>query len=84
MRRSMRKQCDVRTGPTQTELYKHRRWFDAEDFGLRKERNCTIRVAKTLALISFAVTARAICVFVFAYHDYFLHDAAEMSRHSKT
>ena len=30
-------------------------------------RNCTIRVAKTKALISFAVTAKLICVFVFAY-----------------
>ena len=29
--------------------------------------NCTIRVAKTKALISFAVTAKLICVFVFAY-----------------
>ena len=27
---------------------------------------CTIRVAKTKALISFAVTAKLICVFVFA------------------
>ena len=30
-------------------------------------RDCTIRVAKTKALISFAVTAKLICVFVFAY-----------------
>ena len=30
-------------------------------------RDCTIRVAKTKALISFAVTANLICVFVFAY-----------------
>ena len=29
--------------------------------------DCTIRVAKTKALISFAVTAKLICVFVFAY-----------------
>ena len=28
-----------------------------------------IRVAKTKALISFAVTAKLICVFVFAYAD---------------
>ena len=28
---------------------------------------CTIYVAKTKALISFAVTAKLICVFVFAY-----------------
>ena len=27
--------------------------------------DCTIRVAKTKALISFAVTAKLICVFVF-------------------
>ena len=30
-------------------------------------RDCTIRVAKTKALISFAITAKLICVFVFAY-----------------
>ena len=30
-------------------------------------RDCTIRVPKTKALISFAVTAKLICVFVFAY-----------------
>ena len=29
--------------------------------------DCTICVAKTKALISFAVTAKLICVFVFAY-----------------
>ena len=32
----------------------------------RKKRDCTIHVAKTKALISFAVTAKLICVFVFA------------------
>ena len=32
-------------------------------------RKCTIRVAKTKALISFAVTAKLICAFVFAYAD---------------
>ena len=35
----------------------------------RKKRDCTIHVAKTKALISFAVTAKLICVFVFAYAD---------------
>ena len=29
--------------------------------------NCTIRVAKTKALISFAVTAKLICIFVLVY-----------------
>ena len=48
-------------------------WIVTEDgwrlknFGFRKKRDCTIRVAKTKALISFAVTAKLICVFVFAY-----------------
>ena len=38
---------------------------------------CTISVAKTKALISFAVTAKLICVFVFAYAIiWFSHDAA--------
>ena len=37
----------------------------------------TICVAKTKALISFAVTAKLICVFVFAYAKFpFSHDEA--------
>ena len=56
-----------RPGPTQTRLYRHRRWLEARNFGFRKNRDCTIRVAKTKALISFAVTVKLICVFVFAY-----------------
>ena len=41
--------------------------------------NCTICVAKTKALISFAVTAKLIIVFVFAYAKSRLsHDAAQM------
>ena len=44
-----------RPGPTQTGLYKHRR-LEVGNFGFRKKRNCTIRVAKTKAMISFAVT----------------------------
>ena len=40
---------------------------------------CTIRVAKTKALISFAVTAKLICAFVFAYADcWFSHGAAQI------
>ena len=43
------------------------------------ERNCTIRVAKTKALISFAVTAKLICAFVVAYADcWFSHAAAHL------
>ena len=53
-----------RPGPTQTGLY---RWLEAGNFEIRKERGCTIYVAKTKALISCAVTAQLICVFVFAY-----------------
>ena len=42
--------------------------------------NCTIRVAKTKALISFTVTAKLICVFVFAYVKCrFSHDAAHIT-----
>ena len=42
--------------------------------------NCTIYVAKTKALISFAVTEKLICVFVFAYakKNRFSHDEAHM------
>ena len=39
--------------------------------------NCTSYVAKTKALISFTVTAKLICVFVFAYaKSRFSHDTA--------
>ena len=61
---------------SQTNLYSHRRWLEAGNFGLRKKRNCTIRVATTKALISFAVTAELICVFVFAYADCWCSHAA--------
>ena len=38
-----------------------------------------IRVAKTKTLISFAVTAKLICVFVFAYaKSRFSHDEAQV------
>ena len=56
-----------RTGLTQIRLYSHRRWLESSNFGFKKKRNRTICVAKTKALISFAVTAKLICAFVFAY-----------------
>ena len=52
---------------TQTGLYSSTRWLEARNFVYRKKRDGTIYVAKTKALISFAVTAKLICVFVFAY-----------------
>ena len=70
---------DFRPGPTQTRLYSHRRWLEAWNFGFRKWRDCTIRVAKTKALISLAVTAKLICAFVFAYaKSRFSHDTAHI------
>ena len=54
---------------TQTRLYSHKRWLEAGNCGFRKSRNCTIDVAKSKALISFAVTAKLICAFVFTYAD---------------
>ena len=68
-----------RPGPTQTGLYSHRRWLEACNFVFRKNRDCAICVAKTKALISFAVTAKLICVFVFAYaKSQFSHDTAHI------
>ena len=67
-------------GPIQTRLYSHRRWLEAGNFGFRKKRYCTLRVAKTKALISFAVTAMLICALVFAYANcWFSHVAAHLS-----
>ena len=63
---------------TQTELYKHRRWLETGNFGFRKYRDCTIRVVKTKGLISFAVTTKLFCVFVFPYAEcLFSHDCFE-------
>ena len=46
---------------------------------LESSRNHTIRVAKTKALISFAVSLKLICAFVFAYADcWFSHAAAHI------
>ena len=43
------------------------------------KRDCNIYVAKTKALIRFAVTAKLICVFVFAYAKRWVsHDAAQI------
>ena len=70
-----------RTGPTQTGLYKHRRWLETGNLDLesRELYYMYICVAKTKALISFAVTAKLICVFVLAYADHlFSHEAAQM------
>ena len=50
----------------------HRRWLEAGNFGFRKKRNCTIRVAKTKSLISYLqlVFANAKC--------WFSHEAARL------
>ena len=67
-------------GQTQTRLYSHRRKLDSGNFGYKKKRNCTIRVAKTKALISLAVTAKLVCVFVFPYANcWFSHVAAHFN-----
>ena len=42
--------------PTQTGLYKHRRWFEAWNFRFRKLRDCTNYVVKTKGLVSCVVT----------------------------
>ena len=77
-------QCSFRTGPTQTELYKRRRWLEAEIFYLKSRGIVTllsmeeiIHVAKTKVLIRFAVTAKLSCAFVFADAKcWFFHDMA--------
>ena len=54
-------------------MYSHNSRLEASNFGFKKKRKCSIRVAKTKALM--------ICVFVFAYADcWFSHEAAQMSR----
>ena len=59
-------------------LYNHTRWLEALNFVFRKKTDCTIYVAKKKALISFAVTAKLICVF-FAYaKSQFSYDTAHL------
>ena len=68
-----------RPGLTQTRLYNHTRWLEAGHFVFRMKRDCTMYVAKTKALISFAVTAKLICAFVFGYaKSRYSHDAAQI------
>ena len=52
-------------GSTQTGLYSLRSRLEARNFRFKKKRNGTIHVAKIKMLISCAVTAQLICVFVF-------------------
>ena len=60
-----------RPGQTQTELHSHRRWLETWNFGFKKKRDCTIRVA---------VTTKLICTFVFAYAiSRFSHNEAHLS-----
>ena len=50
----------------------------AGNFGFSKSRNCTIHLVKTKVLISFAVTAKLFCPFIFAYAKcWFSHDTAQ-------
>ena len=47
--------------------------------GIKKKRDCTFRVGKTKALISFVVTVKLICDFVFAYANcWFSHEEAQI------
>ena len=61
-----------RPGLTQTNLYSHRSRLEALNFGFKKKRDCTIHVAKTKLLISFAVTAKLICAFVFSRYGSYI------------
>ena len=50
-----------------------------EILDLESTGNCTILVAKLKVLISFAVTAKLICAFVFAYADcWFSHAVVQL------
>ena len=60
-----------RTGLTQIKLYKHRRWPEAGNLDFEsKEIVLSVCVAETKAQISFTVTAKLICAFVFTYAKY--------------
>ena len=69
-----------RPGLPQTGLYSHRSRLEARNFGFKKKKDCSVRVVKTKALISFAVTAQLIRGFVLAYANcWFSHAVAHLS-----
>ena len=71
-------QCGFRTGPTQTGLYSRRRWLETE-IRIEKVEDLYYLCSENKALINFAVTAKLICAFVFAYADcWFSHAAAHI------
>ena len=73
------KQFGFWPGLTQTDLYSHRRKLESWNFVYTYSRNCTIHVAKTKALISFAITVKLNCVFAFAKAKIRIsHDAAQI------
>ena len=53
-------------GPTQTSLCSVRRGIESRNFAFNKKKDCTICKGKTKVLISCAVTAQLICIFVLA------------------
>ena len=50
----------------QVSLYSHRRRLEAWNFRFKKKRDCTIPEVKTKVLISFTVTMKLVCIFVFS------------------
>ena len=62
-------------------MYSQRNRLETRNFGFKKKRDYTIRVVKTKALNSFAVTAKLVCAFVFAYAIcWFSHAKAHFMR----
>ena len=52
------------------------------DFGFKKKRNCIICIVKTKVLISFAVTAKLVCAFVYAHANcWFSREMAHIFGH---
>ena len=77
------------TRSDKTDLYSHISRQEACNFGFNKKRDCTIRVAKIKALISFAGTAKRSAsqllrsgsapLFLHRQEIRFSHNAAQMS-----
>ena len=61
------KNLDFQPGLTQTSLYSHRSGLAAWNLEFKKNRDCTVYVAKTKTPIRCAVTTQLICAFVCAY-----------------
>ena len=65
-----------RPGPTQTGLYSHRSRLETLNFGFKKKKELYYPCSENKGVISFRVTAKLVCAFVFLYANCWFSNAA--------